>query len=252
MCRCARVWCAIVSEPGFLSATRAAYDTVAASYARLLADALADNPYDRAVLGLYAELVRARVARVPGAQTGPRSGSGPGSGRARVVEVGCGAGRITAHLTSLGLAARGIDLSPAMVGEARRRHPGIGFEVGSMTSLELPAGGLDGLVAWYSVIHVPPSRHRSVYAGFHRVLAPGGLVLLAFQCGQERARLREAYGHGGLELDGYRLVPARVEEDLAACGFELVTRLVREPVGAEASEQAYLVARALAPVTAAG
>lgn len=223
-----------MSEPGFLTATRAAYDTVASSYARIFADALAENPYDRAVLGLYAELVRARAA-----------GGGGHGGRGRVVEVGCGPGRITAYLASLGLEVRGIDLSPGMVAEARRRHPGIGFEVGSMTSLELPEHAVHGLVAWYSVIHVPPSRHRAVYAGFHRALVPGGLLLLAFQCGSERRRLQEAYGHGGLELDAYRLAPGRVEEDLAACGFELVTRLVREPVGAERNEQAYLVARAL-------
>ena len=74
-----------------------------------------------------------------------------------------------------------------------------------MTSLQVPAASVDGLVAWYSVIHVPPSRHRGVYAGFHRALRADGLLLLAFQCGQERRRLREAYGHGGLELDAYRL-----------------------------------------------
>ena len=239
-----------MSEPGFLTATRAAYDTVAASYARLLAHALEQNPYDRAVLGLYAELAHAAAAardpspRQPSAA--PAAHVAPRAARpARVVEVGCGPGRITAHLASLGLAARGIDLSPRMVAEARRRHPGLEFEVGSMTSLELPEHALDGLVAWYSVIHVPPSRQRALYTGFHRALAPGGLLLLAFQCGLERRRLQEAYGHGGLELDAYRLRPERVEEDLAAAGFGLVTRTVREPSGSELNEQAYLIARAL-------
>jgi SAM-dependent methyltransferase len=226
-----------VSEPGFLTATRAAYDTVAASYARLLAHALEQNPYDRAVLGLYAELAHAAAAA--------RDRSPRGVQAAQVVEVGCGPGRITAHLASLGLRTRGIDLSPQMVAEARRRHPELEFEVGSMTSLDLPEHALDGLVAWYSVIHVPPSRHRALYAGFHRALAPGGLLLLAFQCGLERRRLQEAYGHGGLELDAYRLRPERVEEDLAAGGFGLVSRTVREPSGSELNEQAYLIARAL-------
>jgi SAM-dependent methyltransferase len=235
-----------VSEPGFLTATRAAYDTVAASYARLLAHALDENPYDRAVLGLYAELVRgAAAARDPGSRAAGSAGAAGAVGGAQVAEIGCGPGRITAYLASLGLRARGIDLSPEMVAEARRRHPGLEFTVGSMTSLQLPEHGLDGLAAWYSVIHVPPSRHRGVYAGFHRALAPGGLLLLAFQCGRERRRFSEAYGHGGLELDAYRLDPERVEEDLAACGFALVTRCVREPVGAERNEQAYLIARAL-------
>ena len=221
-----------MSEPGFLTATRAAYDTVAASYARLLAHALEQNPYDRAVLGLYAELAQAAAAA---ARNRP----------ARVVEVGCGPGRITAHLASLGLRARGIDLSPQMVAEARRRHPELEFEVASMTSMQLPEHALDGLVAWYSVIHVPPSRHRALYAGFHRALAPGGLLLLAFQCGLERRRLQEAYGHGGLELDAYRLRPEHVEEDLAATGFGLVARTIREPADNELNEQAYLIARAL-------
>jgi len=239
-------------EPGFLAATRAAYDTVAVSYAALLAGALARNPHERAALALYAELVRtaltADTAITPGAAQRAEHLVGGGSARrARVAEIGCGPGRITAHLAGLGLEMSGIDLSPAMVAEARRRHPGLAFSVGSMTALDLPAGGLDGLVAWYSVIHVPPSRHRGVYAGFHRVLRPGGLLLLGFHVGDERRRIEEGYGHAGLGLDAYRLRPERVEQDLEACGFATLTRTVREAVGEEKTPQAYLVARALEP-----
>jgi SAM-dependent methyltransferase len=158
-------------EAGFLAATRAAYDTVAASYADLLAGALAQSPHERAALACYAELLLQAQAEA----------AGPGRRRRpRVAEIGCGPGRITAHLASLGLEASGVDLSPGMIEQARRRHPHLPFSVGSMTALDLPASSLDGLIAWYSVIHVPPSRHRGVYAGFHRVLRPGGLVLLGF------------------------------------------------------------------------
>ena len=61
----------------WLTDTRTSYDTVAADYADLLRGAVAASPYDRAVLGLFAELVR----------------SAPGP----VADVGCGPGRITAH-----------------------------------------------------------------------------------------------------------------------------------------------------------
>jgi SAM-dependent methyltransferase len=224
-----------LSEPGhapdYLSVTRAAYDTVAPDYAALLADDLAHQPFDRAALGLYAELVHAAT---------PADGAQP-----QVKDVGCGPRRITAHLASLKLDASGIDLSPAMIDEARRRHPGLAFAVGSMTELdELIAGPVDGVVAWYSVIHVPPAEHRAVYAGFRRVLKPGGHLLLAFQCGDERRDITDAYGHGGLRLDAYRLPPEQVEADLAATGFAHVARLTRAPIDTERNPQAYVIARA--------
>jgi len=215
----------------FLAATRAAYDTVAASYADLLADQLAQHPFDRAALALYAELVQAAA--------------GAPDTKPRVVEVGCGPGRVTAHLAGLGLDASGIDLSPAMVDQARQRHPGLRFAVGSMTALdELLPSPLDGLVAWYSVIHVPPTEHPAVYAGFRRGLKPGGHLLLAFQCGDLKREITEAYGHTGLRLDAYRLEPERVEAQLAEAGLAHVARLTSAQIGLEKTPQAYVIARA--------
>ena len=227
-------------DDGWMAATRAAYDTVAANYADLLADSLAQHPFDRAVLSLYAELVHAAA--------------GVSDTKPQVVDVGCGPGRITAHLAGLGLDASGIDLSPAMIDQARQRHPGLKFAVGSMTALdELPPStpspwdgpdGLDGLVAWYSVIHVPPARHPAVYAGFRRVLRTGGHLLLAFQRGDVKREITEAYGKQGLRYDAYRLQPDQVEAELADAGFAHVARLARAPIGQEKTPQAYVIARA--------
>jgi ubiquinone/menaquinone biosynthesis C-methylase UbiE len=66
-------------------------------------------------------------------------------GGGTVADVGCGPGRITAHLRQLGVDALGIDLSPAMIEVARRDHPGLRFEVGSMTDLALADASLAGL-----------------------------------------------------------------------------------------------------------
>ena len=216
-----------IDEPEYLTATRAGYDTVAADYAELLGGALEENPFDRAVLALYADLVRGAVC-----------------GGGRVVEIGCGPGRITAHLAGLGLDAFGIDLSPGMIEQARLRHPGLEFRVGQMTALDLPPGALAGLVAWYCVIHIPPAEHPAVFEGFRRVLAPGGHLLLAFHAGDERRRITDAYGHSGLAYDSYRLPPERVEQQAVLAGFLPVARLTREPIGLEKTTQAYLVLRA--------
>ena len=220
-------------EPAYLTATRTGYDTVAAAYAGLLAADLDRNPFDRAVLALFADLVRDTERAADGA----RAAAG------RVVEIGCGPGRITAHLAGLGLDVFGIDLSPAMVEQARQRHPGLEFQVGEMSALSLPPEALTGLVAWYSLIHIPPARRPAVLAGFHRVLAPGGHLLLAFHAGDERRHITDAYGHTGLSIDSYRLPPDRVEQEAAAVGFHPVARLTREPIVPEKTSQAYLILR---------
>ncbi|WP_436838746.1 class I SAM-dependent methyltransferase [Nonomuraea cavernae] len=55
---------------------------------------------------------------------------------------GASPGRITAHLQSLGVNAFGIDLSPKMVAVARRSHPDLRFEEGSMTAMDLAVRNL--------------------------------------------------------------------------------------------------------------
>jgi SAM-dependent methyltransferase len=65
-----------------------------------------------------------------------------------VSDAGCGPGHVTAHLRKLGLDAFGIDLSPAMIDVARREHPELRFEVGSMTDLELADASVAGLLAF--------------------------------------------------------------------------------------------------------
>lgn len=120
-----------MTEPADVSATRTAYDMVAESYAELLRDLLAESPWDRAMLATFAELV------------------GPGP----VGDLGCGSGRLTGHLASLGLDVFGVDLSPGMVEVARRMHPTLRFEVGSLAALDLADASLAGALAWYSLIH---------------------------------------------------------------------------------------------------
>jgi SAM-dependent methyltransferase len=215
-----------VSEPDDLSAVRAAYDTVAEDYAELLRTALDDQPYDRAVLALFAELVGT---------------AGPGRLGA-VADVGCGPGRIAAYLHGLGVDVFGVDLSPAMIAVARRTYPDLRFDEGSLTGLALGDGRLGGVVAWYSLIHLPPADRPRAFAELARVLAPGGRLLLAFQAGDERLHLRQAYGHE-ISLDAYRLPPDHVADLATAAGLTLEARLVRSPMGLEKTPQAYLLAR---------
>ena len=214
-------------EPDFLRNTRASYDAVAVSYAEWLRDELAAKPFDRAILAVFAELVRA-------------AGQGP------VADIGCGAGRVTAHLNELGLPAFGIDLSPQMVAVARQAYPGLRFEVGSMLALGLPDGTLGGLLTWYSTIHVPDDRLPEALAEFYRVLVPGGYALLAFQVGHEPRHVTQALGQA-VSVDLHQRQPDTVAELLARAGLVVRARLIREPDDegdfTERTPQAFLLAR---------
>ncbi|MER7463748.1 methyltransferase domain-containing protein [Streptomyces sp. NPDC097981] len=215
-----------MKETSYLNSVRASYDAVAVDYARLLRAELADRPLDRAMLAAFAECVR----RDEG-----------GAGRA-VADLGCGPGRVTAHLDGLGVRAFGVDLSPAMVAVARRMYPGLRFEVGSMAALDVADGVLGGVLAWYSTVHTPPGDLPPLFAEFARVLAPGGHVLIAFKAGDEKIRLDHAYGHP-VDLDVYRTAPELIADLLTGAGLEEVARLVRQPAGHEKSPQGFLLAR---------
>ncbi|MCW2497014.1 class I SAM-dependent methyltransferase [Jatrophihabitans sp.] len=204
-----------------LQRVRAAYDTVAVDYELLIRDHLAAAHFDRAALNTFAELV--------------------GRGGA-VADVGCGPGRITEYLQTRGLIVRGIDLSPGMVGVARGLHPELQFEVGTMAALALPDGSLDGLVAWYSIIHTPPEELSGVFGEFARVLRPGGQLLLAFQVGDEPRQLTHAYGHD-IDLDAWRLAPERIAAELESADLHVHAQTVRDPAELEKSPQAILYAR---------
>lgn len=197
-----------MTEAPFLASTRTAYNTIAATYAARFRDELAAKPLDRAILAAFAELVR-------------DAGVGP------VADVGCGPGLVTAHLHTLGLSVFGVDLSPEMIAAARRTHPEVRFEVGSMAALDVADGALGGLVSWYSTIHTPGELLPDLFAEFHRLLAPGGHLLTAFQVGDEQRHLTQWLEHD-IDLDFYLRSPDDIARMLTAAGFVPVGRMMRE------------------------
>ncbi|MEV7671676.1 methyltransferase domain-containing protein [Streptomyces sp. NPDC088752] len=190
------------------ASTREAYDAVASIYEEMFRDSLRDSPLDRAMLGVLAEVVRA-------------------DGEGRVADLGCGPGHVTAHLDALGLSAFGVDASPAMIALARRAHPDLRFDVGSMTALDIADGALDGVLSRWSVIHVPPAELPAVLAEFHRILAPGGHLLIAFSGSEGPAHPTQVFDHA--VAPAYRWWPDHLAATLRASGLAEVARTVREP-----------------------
>jgi len=211
-------------EPDFVTLTRDGYDRAAARYVQRFQNHLDDRPVDRAMIGAFAELVAATATP-------------------RVLDVGCGTGVATAALAAAGLDVTGIDLSSNMIVQARQHNPGLPFRVGSMLELDVPDGSVGGICAWYSIIHVPDTHLPRVFAEFHRVLAPDGVLLLAFQVGDEPLMLTDFDGEQ-VALTFNRRQPDFVADTLSSRGFTGYAEMVRQPDdGLESTPQAYLIAR---------
>ncbi|MEQ0561063.1 class I SAM-dependent methyltransferase [Amycolatopsis sp. NEAU-NG30] len=190
----------------WLADTATSYDTVAESYADFVADALEKQPYMRSALSLLAE-----------------DADGP------VVDVGCGPGHFTAYLHSLGVEAFGVDLSPGMVDLARRSHPGLRFEVGSMTDLALPDASVAGVLAFWSLIHVPEDDVPSALAHFRRVLRPGGLLVIGYHVGAGTRLKTQGYGGHPMRVHVHLRQPWWLAGRVRKAGFTVEAEWLLRP-----------------------
>ena len=139
----------------------------------------------------------------------------------RVLDLGCGPGHITGHLRSLGVDATGIDMVPEFIAHAKAAHPDGDYRIGSLTDLGVPDGSVAGILAYYSLIHLPPPDIDAVLAEFRRVLVPGGTVVVGFVDGDEVA----AFDHK--VITAYRWSVGELSERLARAGFATVEHLRR-------------------------
>ncbi len=214
------------SDPFDVRSVRRAYDVVATDYATYLPDTRAEAPLDLAMVDAFAEVVAA-------------------GGDARVLDAGCGAGRMSRYLADRGCLVQGVDLSPGMVAEARRHHPDLTFEVGSLADLPYPAGEFGGVLLWYSTIHTPPAGLRLVFTEVARVLRAAGHVLVAFQSGEGTQDVAPAYRRFGhdIQLQRHRYTADDVALELRNVGLREECRLVRRAQGSERDDQAVVWAR---------
>lgn len=203
---------------------RSSYDAVASDYADHLVDELAELPFETWLLD--------RVLAHAG-------------GRA-VVDAGSGPGHVTDYLARGGAEATGIDYSPAMVDEARRRFPGLRFEVGDLRRLTRPAtsSGWAAVLGWYSLIHLAASELPDAVAALARPLVPGGLLVLGLHAGTEVRHVDDWFDHH-VDLDFVLHEPAHVVGVVAASGLEDVEWYLRGPFTArgETTQRLYVVAR---------
>jgi len=182
---------------------------MAEHYAEFVQDPTNTEPLGRALIGVFADLVRS--FRHDG----------------RVADVGCGPGHLSDLLDRMGLPVRGIDLSPSLIDLARHNRPDLPFEVGSILELGIADCALSGVLAHYSIIHTPPEHVPTALAEFARVLEPGGYLLMGFQSGNDNLQRWEAFDHK--VSPAYRWAINSLADRLRSEGLLEVARLRVQP-----------------------
>ncbi|MFB7632368.1 class I SAM-dependent methyltransferase [Streptomyces sp. NPDC056149] len=158
---------------------------------------------------------------------------------ARVLDFGCGYGRLTAELAGLGYrAVRGVDRSAALVARGRREHPELALL--RWAGLPLPFGdrSFDAALLFAVLTCVPDDAgQRAIVGELARLVRPGGVLYLSdvpvqddpFHRAQYRRCARRYGTYGVFDTDDggvFRHHPPRwLRELLRAAGFAVLREL---------------------------
>ena len=163
---------------------------------------------------------------------------------AAVIDLGCGAGVPTAARLAERFSVTGVDISAAQIGRACRLVPEARFVRADMTEFDPGEDGVDGVVACYSLIHLPAELQPAMLARIASWLRPGGRVLVTLGTGGgdwsgewlgvpmfvssiEPDAARAALTGAGLEIDLDETVTIQEPEGEATFLWLLATRRSR-------------------------
>lgn len=102
-----------------------------------------------------------------------------------LLDAGSGPGHWTELLRSLGCDIKGLDIVPEFIASARRRFPLATFETGDLLDMPFESSSFEGILAWYSLIHMSPKERIAALREFSRVLKPTGTLLIGAFLGEQ-------------------------------------------------------------------
>lgn len=129
----------------------------------------------------------------------------------RVLDVGCGGGRLLGYLSKLGAQSHGVDISPSMVEHCRKAYPEADVRVGDLAALHrVVEGPFDAILMMDNLIDIyADAERRAVLAGLRELISADGLLIFS---SHNLDHLDDTAGHGQ-----------------ASRALELLTKIVDRP-----------------------
>jgi len=200
--------------------TRRSFNLAAEKYFEFFKDEMKQKEYDRVLLAKFSSIFDSESI---------------------ICDMGCGPGHITRYLFDEGLNVFGIDISERCIEIARRENPKMRFQVMDMARLDIEDESIDGIIAFYSIIHTPKRFVHVLFREFNRVLKKGGTILIVVKKGSTEGYVDELEGFK-TRLYFTNFTEEELENYLQNSGFELIFLETRQPYEFEiAVERIYAV-----------
>lgn len=104
----------------------------------------------------------------------------------KILDAGCGPGVDVAYIASKGFDVIGIDLSGKMLEIAKKKNPRIYFKKADIRKLNFKPNTFDGIIASFSLIHIPKKDVNKTVDNFHKLLKPWGIIYIGIQEGKSQ------------------------------------------------------------------
>jgi len=154
--------------------TRQAYNLAAERYHGLFHNEMNEKEYDRKFLDSFA---------------------GRFHKDSLICDAGCGpSGHIGRYVFDKGIQVVGVDISDKCIELARHYNPKMRFEQGDIGNLAFDDGSIDAIISFYSIIDTPRRYVNRIFREFHRVLKPGGNLLVAVKAGTTEGYMKDLLG----------------------------------------------------------
>ncbi len=112
---------------------------------------------------------------------------------ASILEIGCGDGRDASEFVKRTSQYVGIDYSEGMLRLAREYVPGADFRLANVSEFEFP-NDLDAIVAFASLLHLPPENIRNIVRKGYEALNAGGVFCISLKAGNGSETKTDEFG----------------------------------------------------------
>ena len=140
----------------------------------------------------------------------------------KILDIGSGPGQFSAYIKKHGFVVQGVDTSEAMIKIANAMVADVKFSNMDMRQLTFADATFDGILAAYSIIHIPTKELPSVLLEMHRVLKQPGYALFIVQEGQPDQIVDEPLARGEKIFMNF-FTESRLNALLAEAGFTVVS-----------------------------